>query len=126
TVVEDRMMNALARRDFLAGAAAAAATVLLPRNERAQAQSAKPHRIDVHHHLFPPTYIAEALRMKVEGPRADWTPTKSIEEMDKAGVAVSIMSIAAAGVSFLDDAGTQTLARDCNDYGAKLAADHPG
>ena len=117
----------VARREFLTGMAALGASVLIPRGEAAaQAPAAQPHRIDVHHHLFPPTYIAEALARKVEGPRADWTPAKSIEEMDRAGVAVSITSIAAAGVSFLDEAGTRRLARECNEYAAKLVADHPG
>ena len=116
----------VARREFIAGIAALGAGVLLPRAESSAQTVATPHRIDVHHHLFPPTYIAAALAMKVEGPRADWTPARSLEEMDRAGVAVSIMSIAAAGVSFLDDAGTRRLARECNDYAARLAADHPG
>ena len=46
--------------------------------------------------------------------------------MDRYGVATSIMSISEPGVHFGDDAAARALARDCNDYAAKLMADHPG
>ena len=118
-------MTIESRRAFLTGMAALGATALVPRGEAAAQAPAKPHRIDVHHHLFPPTYIAEAKTMKIEGPVSDWTSTKSIDDMDKAGVATSITSIAAAGVSFLDEVGTRRLARECNEYAAKLVVDYP-
>ncbi|PYM17642.1 MAG: amidohydrolase [Candidatus Rokuibacteriota bacterium] len=118
----------VARRHFLAGMAALGASVALPRGEsRAQPAATKPGRIDVHHHLFPPTYVAEArARKATEGIVNDWTPEKSVEDMDRAGVAVAILSLAAGGVSFVDASGLARLARECNDYAAKLVADHPG
>ena len=96
----------------------------------AQAQEAKkappPHRIDVHHHLSPPDYIAELGPKKVlQPPTLGWTPQKAIDEMDQGGVAASITSITTPGLWFGDAAAAQKLARACNDYGAKLVADHP-
>jgi hypothetical protein len=52
-----------ARRKFLAGLAALGASALSPGGRLAAqtpaAAPAKPHRIDVHHHLAPPRYVAE-------------------------------------------------------------------
>ena len=55
-----------------------------------------------------------------------WSPAKSLEDMDQAGVATSITSITTPGVSFGDDDLKTRLARECNDYAARLASDHPG
>jgi predicted TIM-barrel fold metal-dependent hydrolase len=46
--------------------------------------------------------------------------------MDRAGVAKSITSITSPGLWFGDDAMARRLSRECNDYAAKLAVDHPG
>ena len=56
----------------------------------------------------------------------DWDATKALEDMDKFGVATSVMSVSEPGVHFGDDMQARALARDCNDYAAKLMADHPG
>jgi predicted TIM-barrel fold metal-dependent hydrolase len=119
----------LNRRNFVAGAAAMAA-VGLGRSQSAAAQAAeaaKPYRIDVHHHLSPPTYIAASnvnnfgdLLMK------NWTPEKSLDDMDKAGVAVSILSVTTPALNFLSGEPARKLARESNDYATKLAADHRG
>ena len=44
-----------------------------------------------------------------------WTPTKSIEDMDRGGVAASIVSITNPGLWFGDAPMTHQLARACND-----------
>jgi len=114
----------LSRRSVLGGAAALAASGLaLP---RAVAQTpAKPALIDVHHHLAPPAYTAELKKHELgAGPTLDWTPEKSLADMDASGIATSILSITTPGVWFADDAEAATLARACNDYGAKLIGDH--
>lgn len=117
------------RRIFLGGLAALGAGALALR--RATAADA-PHRIDVHWHLAPPDYNAElASRRLGNAALQGWSPAKAIEDMDRAGVATSISSISPPGVSISngasgDDAGARRLARLCNDYAAKLAADHPG
>jgi len=60
-----------------------------------------------------------------ERPMLDWTPARSIEDMDKAGVALSVTSITTPGVWFGDGNEARRLARECNDYGAKLRSDFP-
>ena len=119
------------RRAFLTGVAALGASALVPgRESAAQAPAAggtTPHRIDVHHHLSPPQYVAELTARKMGGrPTLDWTPAKSIDDMDKAGVATSVTSIAATGVRLGDDATARRLARECNEYAAKLVQDSAG
>jgi predicted TIM-barrel fold metal-dependent hydrolase len=46
--------------------------------------------------------------------------------MDKAGVATSIVSITTPGVWIGDHPQGRRVARECNDYAAKLAVDFPG
>jgi 6-methylsalicylate decarboxylase len=84
-----------------------------------------PHRIDVHHHIVSPGFVAE-LRDRLQPPTLNWTPQRSIEDMDRAGVATAITSVTTPGVWIGDDAQGRRLARDANDYAAQLAADHPG
>ena len=88
--------GALNRRNFMAGAAAIAAVGLAgPRGATAQnAGTEKPYRIDIHHHLSPPTYIAASNAGNFGEPvMRNWTPEKSLEDMDKAGVAVAMLSV---------------------------------
>lgn len=119
------------RRTFLAGLAALGATALVPGRESAAqapaAGGAAPHRIDVHHHLSPPPYVTELTARKMGArPTLDWTPAKSIDDMDKAGVATSVTSITTPGVRMGDDATARRLARERNEYTAKLVSDHHG
>jgi predicted TIM-barrel fold metal-dependent hydrolase len=120
---------ALNRRHFITGAAAIA-TVGLAGPERASAQAtepAKPYRIDVHHHLSPPTYIAASNAGNFGDPlMKNWTPEKTIADMDKAGVAVAMLSVTTPALNFTSGDAARKLARECNDYAAKLVADHPG
>jgi predicted TIM-barrel fold metal-dependent hydrolase len=55
-----------------------------------------------------------------------WTPEKSLGDMDKAGVAVAMLSVTAPALTFTSGEPARKLARECNDYAAKLVADHPG
>src|SRR5262245_10677508 len=107
----------IARRKFLAGMAVFGAGALVSRREaEAQMATAKPHRIDVHHHHTPPPYVAAITAKNIPGPVRDWTPEKSLADMDKAGVATALTSITTPAMRFLDDAGARKLARECNDY----------
>src|SRR6267143_2576335 len=120
-------MEPVERRKFLGGMTALGAGVLVSRHEaEAQMSTVKPHRIDVHHHHTPPPYLAAITAQNIPGPVRDWTPEKSIADMDKAGVATAMTSITTPAMRFLDDAGARRLARECNDYSAKLAADSKG
>jgi 6-methylsalicylate decarboxylase len=88
-----------------------------------------PHRIDVHHHLFPPPFVAQLIEHQhylSRGIAAHWTPQVSIDDMDEASVATSITSITAPGFSFVKPELLRTITRECNDYGARMTVDHPG
>jgi 6-methylsalicylate decarboxylase len=121
----------VARRKFLGNLAALGAASLLPTDFlRAQfpvAPVVKPFRIDVHHHFSAPGFIAAISARKTnQRPLELWTPEKSIDDMDKSGVATSMISTSEPSVWFGDNDAARKLARECNDYGAKLIADHPG
>ena len=111
------------RRGFLGGLAATAGALLpIP----ALAQSEKAFRIDTHHHLSSPAFIAAiAARKTGQVPLMEWTVEKSLADMDKGGVATSIVSISEPGVYFGNNEAARALARECNDFGAKLMTDHP-
>jgi 6-methylsalicylate decarboxylase len=83
------------------------------------------HRIDIHHHIAPPQYVEE-MRALLQPPTLAWTPARSIEDMDQSGVATAITSITTPGVWIGDHEQGRRVARDCNDYAARMAADHPG
>ena len=88
--------------------------------------SPRPHRIDVHHHHTPPPYLAAITARNVPGPVRDWTPEKSLTDMDGAGVATAITSITTPALRFLDADAARVLARACNEYSAKLVAEGRG
>ena len=79
------------RRKFLQALAAAGASTILPASgllgqSTLGGSRVTPGRIDVHHHLFPPFYIAamqDELRASGFAPRP-WTPATSLDMMDKA------------------------------------------
>jgi len=121
----------MARRKFLAALSAFGASAVLPEVLlRAEAQTAvpvRPYRIDTHNHFSAPGFIATiAARKTNQRPLEQWTPSKSIEDMDKSGVATSIISTSEPSVWFGDDEAARKLARECNELGARLMADHPG
>jgi predicted TIM-barrel fold metal-dependent hydrolase len=116
----------LDRRNFLAGGVAAlglgsaAGTVGAP---AVQAQPAKT-RIDVHHHFLPPTHREALAKHKMGAPK--WSVQMSLEEMDKSGIAASVLSQVQPGTWYGDAAESRSLSRAINEYGAKLVQDHPG
>jgi predicted TIM-barrel fold metal-dependent hydrolase len=83
------------------------------------------HRIDTHHHIAPPKFVEE-MRTLLQAPTLAWSIERSLEDMERAGVATSITSITTPGVWVGDDAQGRRIARDCNNYAARLVADHPG
>jgi len=122
---------ALSRRELLYGFAAVGASAALPEfSFAAQAglgAPARPFRIDTHSHFTVPQLIAESTAKGVNQPGLqDWTPQKSIDSMDKGGVATSIVSISDPGVWFGDNAAARSLARECNQYAAQMMKDFPG
>jgi predicted TIM-barrel fold metal-dependent hydrolase len=119
------------RRKFLSGLAALGAAAVLPNNflraQLAAVPAVQPFRIDAHHHFSAPGFIAAISARKTnQRPLELWTPSKSIEDMDKSGVATAMISTSEPSVWFGDNDTARKLARECNDYGARLMADHPG
>src|SRR5258706_52353 len=92
------------------------------------AQAARPPGIiDVHPHIPPRAYSQELIARGInEPPLQRWSVQKSLDDMDKAGVATAVTSITTPGVWFGDNHAARRLARKCNDYAATLARDHPG
>lgn len=118
------------RRTFLGGLAGFGAGTLFA-DRQARGQSApnadKPFRIDTHHHLSSPGFIAEiAGRRTGQVPLMKWTIAQSIADMDQGGVATSILSISEPGVFFGNFDAARALGRETNEFGARIIADYPG
>lgn len=123
------------RREFLSALGALAASAFVPSALPAQTSSSttKPGLIDLHHHILPPAYLAEARdRVIAQGQGflparvLEWSPQNSLAEMDQNGVAASIVSISTPGVWFGSAQSARTLARKCNEYAARLVNDYAG
>jgi 6-methylsalicylate decarboxylase len=123
------------KRDFLSGSIAALGLSALstlsvfaetkPPSAEA-ARSGKPQRIDVHYHIAPPAWSAALASRNVLQPAwKGWSPAKAVEDMDRDGVDLSIASITIPGVWFGDNESARRLARECNDFAAKLRSDYP-
>ena len=87
--------------------------------------------IDVHHHLCTASYVdlvssRTSLRPIQQRVLRNGTPGKSLEDMDRAGVATAMVSLTTPGVWFGDAAEARRLARACNEHFASVVADHAG
>src|SRR5438105_13843024 len=99
----DEPDTGLSRRQWLTGVTALAATAMGPAGQaEAQSGTVRPHRIDTHHHH------------SQGGP---WAPSRSIEAMDRSGIAAAILSRPAIPVSEPDKA--RKVARDGNEFAAQ-------
>src|SRR6185437_14782918 len=80
----------ISRRELIAGAGALGlATGFAPK----LFAQAKGDRIDVDHHVVPPTWLAAMdLIGRSNPPLTHWSIQKTLEDMDKGGVATSIVS----------------------------------
>ena len=120
-------MSGITRRTMLAGLAATVPALL------ADEALAAPRRawIDVHHHFIPPAFreFYASARTSAGAPAAappmTWELNADLEDMERGGTEVAVLSI------FVPyDLGTPEsrarLARETNEYAARLAAEHPG
>ena len=120
--------TSVSRRNFLSRSAASLglATLAAPAGAPfALAQTEKPRLIDVHYHIAPPAWSAAlSTRNELRGVWEHWSVAKAIEDMDRDGVERAMTSITTPGVRF---AGTDAvrLARECNEFAAKMRSDHP-
>ncbi len=120
------------RRSFLTGAIATLGIVATA--DRADLLAARPQtvdtskrfRIDAHHHFAPPTWV-EAMKGNklLQVANTTWTAEKSLEDLDRGGASAALISITNPGLYLGDKQQTNRLARECNDFGAKVVQDHP-
>ena len=121
----------VSRRNFLAGGAAVLSAGVLAApaflsGAQAQAQP-KPHRIDVHHHISPPNWLEGLKKLKLDNPPlANWSVQKTLDDMDKGGVATAITSPTSPQTKPFSNEEAARLARESNEYAKKLMSDHPG
>ena len=88
---------------------------------------AAPHRIDVHHHPSPPSYLEARSDNRYAPAQIGWSAAKSIEDMDRGGVAVSMLSLPHSKHIFHGPLKEDLrLVREWNDFMARLKTDHPG
>src|SRR6516225_7594542 len=119
------------RREVIAGLGATAVLSLLPAQGSGQSP---PKLIDTHHHFYPPPYLKAWMEWDDQHkiPHypgvSEWTPARSIEQMDKNGVRTAVLSLASTpGLWF--GAGAEAAdhtARLCQDYAAEMRRDYPG
>lgn len=121
------LTQALGSLGVALGGASGVVDVLAQRGgAQTAAAAANPRRIDVHHHFAPPSWIKEVTgKPLLNAANTRWTAEASIADMDKGGCAAAIVSITNPGIYFGDAARTRALARECNDFGARLVQDHP-
>lgn len=85
--------------------------------------------IDLHAHYIP-DFLLDALNAAGRSPALSgfpsWSPRGALDAMDRSGIGTSVLSVSTPGVHFGDDTAARRLARQCNDYCARLREDHPG
>jgi predicted TIM-barrel fold metal-dependent hydrolase len=114
----------VSRRALLTGGAAALVAASVPGKVFAQA---KPHRIDVHHHIAPPSWLqAMDIIGRKDFPLSNWSVQKTLEDMDKGGVATAMTSPTTPQVTPLGKSVAIRIAREANEYAKKMVTDHPG
>lgn len=117
-----------ARRTFLKTAGALGTAALMPAVRSAAqspAGSGKLFRIDTHSHFTVPSLRDEVMKAGQQ-PLLSWTPQKTLDEMEEGGVATSILSVGDPGVWFGDNNKARAIARECNEFAAKMMSDFPG
>jgi 6-methylsalicylate decarboxylase len=101
---------------------------------KAKARPAKPspQRIDVHHHIAPPSFVkalgADNLFNGTEGSRRatfDWNPGMAIDDMDEGGTRTAITSIY-SGSAIAGHPDARRISREVNEFAAQMGRDHPG
>ena len=88
-----------------------------------------PHRIDTHHHPYPPIYIAKTGDVLKHTTHAfydrltKWHPSQAIEAMDKDGIAVSVLSVSTPErLARRRQPSSRVFAREVNEAAAEDAA----
>jgi len=102
----------VSRRGFLGGVAGLGASTLLPAQTSEPTVQGNKNRIDTHHHFFSPGLNAVMTEKKIiQPPMVNWSLQKTLDDMDAAGTATSILSATTPQVSFLDEELGKKMAR---------------
>jgi predicted TIM-barrel fold metal-dependent hydrolase len=142
---EDLLSGITPRREFLTGLAALTAGMLASTNEaQAQAPAGNTRSVDFHHHYQTPKWTEYANANGVRVPQFErepitntpWTPAIAIEGMDKASIDIAYQSCATYytktgqmmqhGAKPREPETARRLARETNDWGAKMVSDSTG
>ena len=95
--------------------------------DEASSAESDARRIDVHHHLASPGWLQAMKLIGVDDPViASWSVQRSLDDMDKGGVATAILSGNVPQVRPLGSEAATRIARQSNEYARQLATDHPG
>ena len=117
------LIENVSRRDFIKySATAGMSALILPGSPAQNPSRSRAGRIDVHHHCR--TDMQGGGR---GGPGADWSPAKSLEQMEKFGISTAMISATVPADPFYD--GTEKsrgIARGVNEYSTKMVRDYPG
>ena len=127
------------RRGFMGSVLAVGATAALSSSPRSfarpflskllaqsvPANGAKAARIDLHYHMTPPALIQALGAETLANAASNWTLEQRLADMDRSGVAAAMCSIAPQGDPFADSSKAVRLTRECNEYFARVAMDHP-
>ncbi|MEA2905286.1 MAG: 6-methylsalicylate decarboxylase [Alphaproteobacteria bacterium] len=120
------------RRSFLKSVSAVGAGALLPAPTlwaQPTTPATRPHRIDVHHHYYPADLQEAWQKANVRNAPVvqRWTLADTLDQMDKGGVATSMLSLP-TGINLPNLSADDRLSwtRRVNDYAAKARADHAG
>jgi predicted TIM-barrel fold metal-dependent hydrolase len=120
--------GSISRRHFLSRSTATLGLATLAAPVRAPFASAEPKKsrlIDVHYHIAPPAWAAAlSTSNELRTVWEHWSVAKAIEDMDRDGVERAVTSITTPGVGFAG-ANAARLARECNEFAAKMRSDHP-
>jgi predicted TIM-barrel fold metal-dependent hydrolase len=119
-------MELLSRRKFLRGATAIGATALVSGSTfGTQRGRSAADKINIHHHLTAPAYVKFLTDNKLRD-FPNRSVAEGLEDMDKAGISTAFTSIIGPGIWNGSAEQTRRLARECNDFAAKLVSDYPG
>ena len=88
------------------------------------------HRIDLHYHIIPKPYVETLADRGIHGPTYArfpvWTPEKTLKHMDRNQTQTAVTSLSTPGVWFGEVGLARRLSRLCNEFQARMRADHPG
>ena len=117
------------RREVLQGLTATAVVLAagLPAGTALAGAVRSPRRIDIHHHFVPPLFEQSARERNLLNPAlSGLSAGRSIDEMDRNGVASAVLSIPSPGTWYGTVELAQRIARDANDCAARMVSDHKG